>query len=81
MVPDHEVHLICHRCGKSLLPGAGNWYVVRIEAFADPSPPRIEEPPTSEEIEIEIEGIISSIREMSELELMEQVYLGVISQF
>ena len=58
----------------SLSPGAGNWYVIRIEAFADPSPPIIEEDLTSEEIEIEIEDIISSIRDMSERQLMEQVH-------
>ena len=74
MNPEEEVHLICHRCGRTLTPGAGNWYVVNIEAFADPSPPRMDEKMTSKEIEIEIEDIISSIRNMSERQLMEQVH-------
>ncbi len=31
---------LCHRCAAVLTPGDGSFYVVRIEAFADPSPPR-----------------------------------------
>ena len=29
--PD-ETHLVCHRCGCTLTPGEGNFYVVRIAA-------------------------------------------------
>ena len=34
-----EPSLLCHRCGAVLTPGRGDFYVVRIEAFADPTGP------------------------------------------
>ena len=40
-LPVPVVPVLCHRCGVELTPGAGNFYVVCIEAFADPSPPII----------------------------------------
>jgi hypothetical protein len=40
---DHDLPdgspLLCARCGAELAPGKGNYYVVRIEALADPTPP------------------------------------------
>jgi hypothetical protein len=35
--------LLCDRCGVELTPGKGDFYVVRIEAVADPTPPRFTE--------------------------------------
>ena len=35
--------LICHRCGALLKTGEGSFYVVRIEAYADPSPPDLDD--------------------------------------
>jgi hypothetical protein len=32
--------LLGARCGAELTPGKGNFYVVQIEALADPSPPQ-----------------------------------------
>ncbi len=34
--------VICHQCGAQLQPGEGSFYVVNIEAFADPTPPRVD---------------------------------------
>ena len=70
-----NVALFCHRCGAHLRPGEGNFYVVRIEAFADPTPPDIAADEMSEaDIAEEIDRLIDQMRGMSEQELMDQVY-------
>jgi len=70
-----ESHLFCHRCGAELTPGEGNFYVVRIEAFADPTPPKISQEDLEDiDINAEIEKIIEQARGMSQAELMDQVY-------
>jgi hypothetical protein len=71
----HAQPLLCHRCGAELAPGKSNFYVVRIEAFADPTPPTI----SKEELESaglseEIEQIIEEMEGMTERELMDGVY-------
>ncbi|NNF42239.1 MAG: hypothetical protein HKO59_13350 [Phycisphaerales bacterium] len=65
---------LCHRCGALLPSGSGAFYVVRIEAFADPSPPResIEASPATRDREID--RLIAQMREMSTQELMDDVY-------
>jgi hypothetical protein len=35
---EHQSPLLCARCGVELTPGKGDFYVVRIEAVADPTP-------------------------------------------
>ena len=70
-----ETHLLCHRCGADLTPGRGDFYVVRIEAFADPTPPTL----TAEELAAidpgeEIDRIIEETRDMSERDLMDGVW-------
>ena len=69
------MHLLCHRCGAELTPGRGDFYVVRIEAFADPTPPNI----SAEELErldigSQIDRLIERTRHMSERDLMDGVY-------
>jgi len=76
--PDgHEEHLplLCHRCGAILTPGKGDFYVVRIEAFADPTPPDLlcDEYADIDPSE-EIDRLLEVMRHMSEQELMDQVY-------
>jgi hypothetical protein len=71
---DADEHIFCHRCGEHLSPGRGDFYIVRIEAFADPTPPAI----TAEQLSGDLAGEIArAIREasgMSDRELTEQVY-------
>jgi len=69
-----ELTLFCHRCGAELRPGEGNFYVVRIEAFADPTPPEISPDDLAEDIDSRIERLIEQMRDMSERELTDQVY-------
>jgi len=66
--------LFCHGCGAELIPGAGDFYVVRIEAFADPTPPNISFDDESYDLNAEINKLIEQMRNMSERELMDQVY-------
>jgi hypothetical protein len=67
--------LLCHRCGADLTPGRGDFYVVRIEAFADPTPPAL----SNDDLEgmdpsEEIDRIIEETRGMSERSLMDGVW-------
>ena len=69
--------LLCHRCAAILQPGRhddGTFYIVRIEAFADPSPPRINGDETLESIGNEIDELIEQMKGLSERELMDQVH-------
>ena len=67
-----DVPLLCHRCGRMLHPSEGNFYIIKIEAVADPSPPNI--PEEQLDLEGEIERLIEQMRDKSERELMDQVY-------
>ncbi len=51
-----------------------NFYVVRIEAFADPTGPNLTEADLAADIDEVIEDILEEIRHTSEAELMDQVY-------
>ncbi len=70
----NELPLLCHRCGAELEPGKGEFYVVRIEAFADPTPPNITAEDLRRDIPAEIERLLASMRDLSEQEAMDQVY-------
>ena len=73
-----ETPLFCHCCGCDLIPGRGNFYVVRIEAFADPTPPKVGAEADAGDAETdpgeEIDRLIETMREMSHQELMDQVH-------
>jgi hypothetical protein len=70
----NEVPLFCERCGAQLEPGTGAFYVVRIEAFADPTPPRITAEDLQRDIAAAIERLLASMRDLSAQEAMDQVY-------
>jgi len=53
-----------------LRPGSGDFYVVRIEALADPSPPRFSEEELKHDPRAEIERLIDQMRDLSERELL-----------
>ena len=69
-----EAELLCHRCGAMLKPGAGDFYLVRIEAFADPSPPELPDGETADDFAAQWEQLLDQMRDMSEQELLDQVY-------
>ena len=74
--------LLCHRCGRTLVPGRGDWFVVRIEAMADPTPPTITQADLERDVCGEIEELIEQLWQetpgTSERELMDGVYRRLV---
>lgn len=73
-MPEPQASLLCHRCGRPLEPGSGSFYLVRIEAVADPAAPDITAEDLRGDIEQEIESLIDQMRGSSERELTDQVH-------
>lgn len=65
---------ICHHCGRDMRPGEGAYFVVRIEAFADPTPPTIPGEDAGRDHRGEIRRLVDQLNELSEQEAMDQVY-------
>lgn len=75
---DDDIPLLCHKCGCDLTPGEGNFYVVRIEAIADPTPPVYDEDEftrwTAADIDAEINALLEKMKDLTEQEMMDQVF-------
>lgn len=69
--------LLCDRCLTELTPGHGDYYLVSIEAVADPTPPSFSEEDLSKDVRQEIDELVAKIKESSGQELMDQVYRRV----
>ena len=52
--------LHCKRCSKEVHPGRGDYYLVQIEAVADPQPPII----TQEDLDQDVGADIERLRRM-----------------
>ena len=74
---ENDTPVFCDRCSTELVPGKGDFYVVRIEAVADPSPPIIDKDYSDKDIRREIDRLIEVSRDLSEQELLDQVYRRV----
>ena len=72
-----DVPLFCDRCCSELVPGKGSFYAVKIEAVADPSPPIFDEEDLERDTLKEIDRLIEETKELSEQELLDQVYRRV----
>jgi len=70
----NEAPLICRRCAAVLEPGKGDFYVINIEALADPTPPTITQEDLERDIAGEIERLLEAMRDLSEQEALDQVY-------
>ena len=57
---------MCHRCARELTAGEGSFYVVRLEAFADPTPPRVDPHEPLPDITAEIDALIERAGNLSE---------------
>jgi hypothetical protein len=68
--------LTCRRCGASLVPGSGNFYLITIEAVADPALPELP-PGDPEALRRQIEAVLAQLRDRPEQELLDQVYRRV----
>jgi hypothetical protein len=64
--------LFCARCAAELKPGT--FYVVRIEAFADPSVQAPQKELSAEQIRSQIERLVKQLADVSEREAMDQVH-------
>lgn len=71
--------LFCDRCLKQLVAGRGEFYEVRIEAVADPSPPDLDAELSSDPAEIRrrYEEVVEQLRDVSPAEARDQVYRRV----
>ena len=69
--------LCCDRCAKPVHPGRGDYYLVRIDAVADPAPPVF----TAEDLAIgfdrEFKRLIEETHGLSAQEAMDQVHRRV----
>jgi hypothetical protein len=78
MSPDDAAPLFCDRCSKALRPGEGSFYLIKIEAVADPHPPVIADQGVPADLPGEIDRLLKRVSEMSEQELMDQVCRRVV---
>lgn len=72
---DQDVSFACDRCGTELRPGSGNFYLVKIEAVADPTPPSFPPEDLADDLRQKIKGLLAQMQDVSEQEAMAQVYL------
>src|SRR6516165_9779373 len=73
-VQTNESVLICDHCGTELHPGTGDFFLVHIDAVADPSPPVVTGEEKPAELRRRIEQLLQQMRELSAQEAMDQVY-------
>jgi hypothetical protein len=70
--------LFCSRCGSELHPGAGDFYLVRIQAMADPTPPSFSDEDLQYDLKEKIQRLIEQMQDLSAQEAMDQVYRQVV---
>ena len=74
MTSAENIPLFCHRCSCHLKPGRGDFYIVRMEAFADPSPPNLSLDELDQDFDKEIELLLEEMKDMTPQQLKDQVY-------
>jgi len=72
------IPIFCARCARELHPGAGNFYVVTIEAVADPTPPNVSAEELAADLRKRIEELIQQMKDLSAQEAMEQIYRRLV---
>lgn len=73
-MPSDTSPIFCQRCLTQLTPGQGDFYVVKIEALADPTPPGFGDDDLQGDPRQEIEKLLAAMEHMSEREAMDQVH-------
>ncbi len=62
MVADEEDEpILCARCIKELTPGRGEFYIVEIQATADPTPPVLDESDMTRDYKSEINAVVAEL--------------------
>lgn len=78
MSADDDSPVFCDRCLRELTPGVGDFYVIRIDAVADPSPPVLEPSDLGRgDLADEMRELIRDMENMSAREAMDQVARGL----
>lgn len=72
-----DAPLLCSRCLKTLATGRGEFYVVRIEAVADPSPPEFGSDEFKRDYKADWRAIVAALTDVSAQEALDQVYRRV----
>jgi hypothetical protein len=73
-----QAPLCCSHCAKLIHPGRGDYYLVRIEAVADPAPPVFSEEDLAIDFDQEFKQLIEETQKLSAQEAMDQVYRRVV---
>jgi hypothetical protein len=69
-----ESPLFCAKCLIKLVPGQGDFFVVRIDAVADPTPPTFSEEDLQRDHRGNFNSLVEQLADFSERELMDQVH-------
>ena len=72
-----EPPLFCDRCMAELHPGQGDFFVVTIDAIADPAPPEFTDEDLQRDPWQEIQRLLADAAELSAREAMDQVHRRV----
>jgi hypothetical protein len=70
--------LFCAHCLASLTPGAGNFWVISIDAVADPTPPEFTEEDLRRDLRSEFAEVVRQMQDTSPLEAMDQVHRHMV---
>lgn len=73
-----DAPLLCTRCLKTLEPGRGEFYVVAIEAIADPTPPTFDGGDLARDYRADWREIVEALKDTSPQEALDQVYRRVV---
>jgi hypothetical protein len=74
MVSNDSGPTFCDRCLRELTSGRGEYFVVRIEAVADPSPPVFDEAEVAEVCRTKIAQLMEKLEHVTEQEANDQVH-------
>ena len=69
-----EPPLFCDRCSAEIHPGRGDYFVVKIEAVADPVPPDFSLQDVLGSSRQELDRLVREMSELSAQDAMDQVY-------
>jgi hypothetical protein len=70
--------LLCTRCLKMLALGRGEFYVVQIDAVADPTPPELTREDLDRDFKREWRELVAELKDLSSQEALDQVHRRVI---
>lgn len=69
---------LCTRCLKTLRTGRGEFYVVAIEAIADPTPPSFSGNEMARDYRADWRAVVAALKDTSPQEALDQVYRRLV---